>query len=196
MVGMGQEGFTSYSVDNDRRFREAIDQARRLVGDLTIPLGLIKNDFYRSQKAIWKLKSEGQYPDLSTKPFFAWWEKGDAKREYKGGYKEYKQAKWGFAYPILKQTGRLERAASQEGAAGNVTVVGKHSLVLGVDESAIPYAIFHQMGTRKIPMRKFVFIGPEAPRFATSEQAGRLSRWQNILMGYVLQKVKPVGRAA
>jgi phage gpG-like protein len=168
-------GFTSYSVDNDKTFRNAVDRALKITDDLRIPFTLIAADFYRSQTAIWKLKGPGQYPDLSP------------------NYKPRKLKKTGFIYPILKLNGFLETAASIQGGPGNITKIGAKDLEMGVDEKAIPYAIFHQLGTKKMPMRKFLFIGPEAIQFASSEQIGRLERWMGILNEFMAQKLKQSG---
>lgn len=170
-------GFTSYSVDNDRKFRNALDQARKVTDDLRIPFILIAADFYRSQTAIWKLSSPGAYPDLSPR------------------YKKVKQRKVGFLYPILKLNGYLEIAASVQNGPGNITIITEKDLTLGVDEKAVPYANFHQSDAprSKIPLRKFLFIGPEAINFANSEQQGRLERWMGILNGFMAQKLTDSG---
>ncbi len=170
-------GFTSYSVDNDKAFRNSLNKAYQATGDLTIPFTLIAADFYRSQAAIWKLKSPGLYPDLSE------------------SYKPRKLKKAGFLYPILKLNGYLEVAASVQGGPGNITRITPKDLTLGVDERSVPYAIYHQSDAprKKIPLRKFLFIGPEAPRFANSEQQGRLERWIGILNGFVIQKLNESG---
>lgn len=168
----------SYSADNDKRFRQALERARNVTDDLRIPLGLIAKDFYKSQAAIWKLKSPGQYPDLA--------ESTKKDRERRGQP----------LYPILRRTGALETAASIQGGLGNVTrLIGKSQMHLGVEGSVIPYAIYHQSNRArsKIPLRKFIFIGPEAPQFATSEQVGRLQRWLGILNGYIAQKMEQQG---
>lgn len=171
--------FTSYFVDNDHRFQVALARAGAKVKDLTIPLTLIRLDFYKSQRAIFKNKGPGQYPDLAE------WTKQE-KRE--AGYP---------VYPILKRTGALEEAATQPEGRGAVNRIEDGvTLVLGVDATVIPYAPFHQLGTRRMPMRKFLFIGPEAPRFATSEQTGRLERWISILNAYVLEVMSPLGEVA
>ena len=57
----------SYSVDNDRRFRDAIKAAAEQIGDLTIPLTLISQDFYKSERAIFSLNGPGQYPPISPR---------------------------------------------------------------------------------------------------------------------------------
>ena len=169
------EEFTSYSVDNDRRFRNALARAQVEVTDLTIPLTLISKDFFKSQKAIWALKGPGQYPDLakSTKK----------KREREG--RPY--------YPILKRSGLLEKSMTDPRDANAIAeIVNKQGLILG---TRVSYGIFHQSdrGRKKIPLRKFLFIGPEAKKFATSDMMGRPERWLNIINSFILEKLKTVG---
>lgn len=172
-------GFTSYSIDNDRIFRDALELSRKRLGDLRIPLTLISRDFYRSQKAIWKLKSEGQYPDLAEST------KADKQRH---GYP---------VYPALMRSGKLRDAASTPTAAGSINrIVHQDTLYVGVDDAVIPYAGFHQDGTRRMPMRKYLFIGPEARKFATVDQVGRLERWVDILAAYVVEACGPIGASA
>jgi hypothetical protein len=170
-------GFTSYSVDNDKQFAKSIANARKLTNDLRIPFTLIASDFYRSQRGIFSLKSPGLYPDLSE------------------SYKPQKQKKVGFIYPILKRNGFLETAASVQKGPGNITNIRPLELEMGVDGSVIPYANYHQSDAprKKIPLRKFLFIGPEAPRFANSEQQGRLERWLGIMNEFIAQKLKQSG---
>ena len=57
-------GFVSYSVVNDQQFNNSVRAALKEVGNLKAPFRLIANDFYISQKAIFKLKSAGGYPDF------------------------------------------------------------------------------------------------------------------------------------
>lgn len=174
---MATPGFTSYSVDNDKAFRKALDKAAKISDDLRIPFTLIASDFYRSQRAIFSLKSPGQYPDLSD------------------SYKPQKEKAVGFLYPILKRNGFLETAASVQNGPGNITQIGETELIMGVDGGRVPYAIYHQSDSsrKKIPLRKFLFIGPEAKEFASSEQQGRLERWMGIIEGFLAQKLAQSG---
>lgn len=166
--------FTSYSIENDRIFQEALKNAKDAVGDLTVPLRQIAGDFYKSQNAIFDpdRTGPGQYPDLSEK------------------YKKEKKASVGFAYPILLRTGRLRNSVTGLGmkpnsSEGSAKVIDKSELEL---KTTVPYAEKHQEGIG-VPMRKMFFIGPEAIRFANNDQMGRLQRWTDILKGYVDQKV-------
>lgn len=164
--------FTSYIVDNDRTFQAAIDRARNVTDDLRIPLTLISKDFYKSEKAIFQLSGPGKYPDLAD----------STKRQ---------KQKAGFSvYPILKRTGRLEKSLTKPRSSDSINeIINKKVLIIG---SKTPYLIFHQSDKprKKIPLRKALFIGPEAPTFATSDQMGRTERWLNIMNEFVLEKLK------
>lgn len=162
--------FTSYIVDNDRLFQDALNRARAVTDDLRIPLTLISKDFYKSEKAIFQLGGPGKYKDLAD----------STKRQ---------KEKAGFPiYPILKRKGRLAGSVTDPGHADAINrILNKTTLIIG---TKVPYGVFHQSDKprKKIPLRKFLFIGPEAPRFATSDQMGRTERWLNIMNEFVLQK--------
>jgi transposase len=54
----------------------------------------------------------------------------------------------------------------------------------------VPYGKYLQLGTKKMPMRKFLFIGPEAGRFGTDRTRGRLERWVGIIETDVSRRLK------
>lgn len=177
---MVTEAFTSYAVDNDERFRKALSKAAGAVRDLTIPLTLITQDFFKSEKAVFQLKGPGQYPPISI------------------SYAEAKRRQVGFVYPLLVRSGLLKNAATDPEHPGAVHyIVNKNTLFLGVSEAVVPYAVYHQSDSprKKIPLRKFLFIGPEAARYDTPETAGRLQRWTSILDRYVRDALKLAGVA-
>jgi phage gpG-like protein len=168
------ESFTSYEVKNDKEFKNLLKKASEVSQDLRIPFGLIGTNFYKSQQAIFKLTSPGQYPDLSTK------------------YKAQKLKKVGFIYPILVRTGRLSNSLLGPNNLDSIFKATKLSLTIGTQTE---YGIYHQSdkARSKIPLRKYLFIGPEAPRFATSSQMGRLKRWNLILQDHIASKLKKLG---
>lgn len=171
-------------VDPKRELGKALDRALKKTDDLTIPLQLIAQNWFKSNRAIFSLKSAGKYEDLSTKPFFAFWEQGELQRYFGGGYKEFKIAKWGFAYPILKRTGRLERSLTNAADAEAVeSIINKNSLELG---TSVPYAIFHgsEEPRSKIPFRPPVLFGNE--QVAPGALKQRVSTWEKILVDYAL----------
>jgi len=174
------EPFTSYTIDNDRKFRNAIKKASEVSGDLRVPFGLILRDFYKSEAAIFKLKGPGKYP-----PF-----KGvQNPRTGMTAYQEQKLKKVGFDYPLLVRTGSLAASVLGPNNKGSVSKITNLSLTFG---TAIEYGIYHQSdeARSKIPLRKFLFIGPEAPTFATSEQVGRLQRWQGYLTDHIAKQAR------
>ena len=167
--------FTSYSVDNDRAFRNSLLRARQQVSDLTLPLTFIAKDWFRSNKAIFALKGPGQYPDLKPK------------------YKIAKQKNWGFIYPILLASGRLSGSLLDPKNPESINyILNKDTLVVG---TKVPYGIYHQSDEprSKIPLRKFLFIGPESQFNSNGDVAGRLTRWLGYLNGYVLAKMQQQG---
>ncbi len=168
------ESFTSYEVDNDRRFRNALKAAAEVSTDFRIPFGLILRDFYKSQQSIFKLKGPGKYPPISEK------------------YGEQKQKLVGFRYPLLVRTGALAASLLGPNNKGSISQITKLSLVFG---TSVRYGVYHQSDASrsKIPLRKFLFIGPEAPRFATDEQKGRLERWLGYVSDHVDREFKKAG---
>lgn len=168
------ESFTSYSVDNDKRFRNALAEVSKVSTDLRLPFGLISKDFYKSQQSIFKLSGPGKYPPISEK------------------YGDQKQKLVGFRYPLLVRSGALAASLLGPNNKGSVSQITNLSLTIG---TMIKYGIYHQSdaGRSKIPLRKFLFIGPEAPRFATSEQQGRLERWLGYISDHIARETKKAG---
>jgi hypothetical protein len=173
------ESFTSYSVDNDKKFRTAMKRMSNASDDMRVPFGLILMDFYKSEQAIFKLKSAGKYP-----PF-----KGE-KDPITGmtKYQAFKKKKKGFDYPLLVFSGSLAASLLGPNNPGSISKITKLSLTFG---TSIKYGIYHQSdeARHKIPLRKFLFIGPEAPKFATSDQMGRLKRWMGIMEDHIQKKL-------
>ena len=166
---------TSYNVDADRKFRQALARAKAAVGDLRIPLGLIAADFRRSEKAIFKLRSRGGYPDLAPST------KVSERR-----HRERKKIGLTGLYPILVMTGRTRDSLINRSDSDAVTIITKSTLTLG---TKVPYVRFHQKGTKNMPMRKVLFIGPESRQAESKEILGRPGRWKNILNEFVLEKM-------
>jgi phage gpG-like protein len=173
--------FVSYKIENDKSFQKKIDRAFEESLDLRIPFKLISRDFYRSQKAIFSLKGAGGYPDF----------KGEVYKDGMTKYQFYKKKRFGFDYPLLKATGALEESTTKPDSGDSILEIEKDFLRIG---TTLPYANFHQqdnpnLGNRKIPTRKYLFIGPEA-RNANSDQRGRLDRWIKIIDNYMTVTLK------
>ena len=170
---MAAQSFTSYSVDNDKKFRNALKVAGEKSSDMRVPFGLISRDFYKSEQAIFKLKGPGKYPKFQ----------GPVNPETnETRYQSEKKKAVGFDYPLLVRTGSLAASVLGPNNKGSINQITKLSLIIG---TSIPHGIYHQDAKDVNRLRKFLFIGPEAPSFATSEQMGRLQRWQGYLQDHI-----------
>ena len=170
-------GFTSYDVLNDKLFQRNIDRALKGLSDLRTPFKMIANDFYKSEMAIFKLQGPGKYPDFKSEK---------SKRQ--------KQKEVGFTYPLLKRSGALMDSVTNPAAKGSFLNIQRTFLQIG---TTIDYGKYHQsdLPRKKIPQRKFLFVGPEAKRYASSDIAGRTARWINILASYYNKKMQVLGKA-
>ena len=139
-------GLVSYDVDNDNRFKNALQDAIRQVQDLRFPMGEISRDIFKNTTKNFILKGTGKYPPLS--PAYAKWKKKVAPTK-----------------PILVLSDRLRDSVTGSGTGDSIINIGKQTLVQG---TSVPYARWVQEGTSKMPMRKFYFID--------QAQAGRFER--------------------
>jgi len=195
MVDGGGAGFTSYNIENDKLFQKNIDTALKELSDLSTPFKLIANDFYKSEEAIFKLKGPGKYPDFGgfnpSKParFQGEW------LPRKDAYRLRKEKEVGFSYPLLKRTGALMDSVTSPTAKGSFLNIQKTFVQIG---STIDYGKYHQSDRdrKKIPQRKFLFIGAESKKFASSEIAGRTARWINTIASYYNKKMQSLGKTS
>ena len=187
---------TSYSLENDAAFKRMLSDASEVISDFRVPFGLISRDFYRSERAIFKLKGPGQYPAFKNSIRQQFVQDGVGVKRLapnkqkditKSPYQIRKLKKFGFDYPLLVATGALAASITTPNSRGSINTITKLSFVVG---TSISYGIFHQSdeARSKIPLRKFVFIGPEAPQFATSDQQGRLERWLGYVEDYAVKQ--------
>jgi phage gpG-like protein len=120
---------------------------------------------------MFKLKGPGQYPDFKTE---------DSRQA--------KERDCGFDYPLLVRTGKLMRSMTSPDDGDSVNIISDTELIIG---TTAEHGLYHQSDSprNKIPLRKFLFIGPEAVRFATNEQMGRMHRWTSIIREHVNKKL-------
>lgn len=161
----------SYEIENDAEFKAFIDEALNKVSDLTFAFKEIQRDWFKSNTTIFNLKGSGLYPPLSPK------------------YQEQKDARFGRRLPILVGTGRLRDSISGRPNGDSIVEVKKDSLIMG---TKVEYGIYHQSDAprSKIPLRKFLFIGPEAPSTAPSRVTGRLERFMSIIEAEVNRQIE------
>lgn len=157
-----------FIVDPGDRFKNAMTKAIASVDDLTIPLQLIARQWFKSNRALFLLKSQGKFADLSD------------------AYKEQKEKLVGFVYPILKRSGALEQSVTDPQDSDAISViVNKTGLILGTKKR---YALYLHFGTKKMPARPFVMIGAE--QTGPEEFNLRESAWVATIEDYVMKRVK------
>lgn len=133
----------SFAFDKDSVFQKRLDGIYSQVNDLTIPLTLIAQSWYRSNRSIFAISGPGKYKDLSPK------------------YKKEKNRKWGFVYPILFASGRLAGSITEPNNPEAINFIkDQKSLILG---TRVPYGIYHQSDQprTKMPYRPFLLVGVE-----------------------------------
>jgi len=187
------EPIISFIAENDDQFKASIKRLETQVSDMRIPFGLIGNDWYKSNKIIFGLKSKGLYTD------FGGFKPNDiiGRKTRRQIAKERKQSEVGFVYPLLKRSGALANSLTNKNDSLTEYYVGRKTLVMGTNVS---YAKYHQsdkprsiLPQRKsdkprsiLPQRKVVFIsgGPNEPA-RDSAITGRLERWLDIMNDYL-----------
>lgn len=151
----------SYSIENDAEFRAAIEAAGNKVGDLSFAFKEISRDWFKSNKSIFSLKGHGMYPALNP--------------DY-----EARKKRTHPTAPIMVRSKRLMNSLSGRPNHDSILRIGKMSLIMG---TKVPHAIYHQSDEprSKMPLRKVLFIGAEAPRSAPSRVTGRQERFLRII---------------
>lgn len=183
------EPIISFIPENDKQFQRGIDRLGKTVSDFRIPFGLISNDWYRSNKIIFGLKSAGLYPD------FGGFSPDEKDQKIKGrtvsrrvAAQFRKKQEVGFVFPLLKRHGALQRSLESRSAPDAEFFIGRQFLIMGTN---VPYAKFHQSDKKprlKLPQRKVVFIsGGKNEASRDSRITGRLQRWLNIMNDHVTQ---------
>lgn len=142
------------------RLSKAMKAAAKEMEDLRVPLGEIHKSFIKSRKFIFTLKGKGQYVDL------------------KESYKRQKRRKHGHVYPILKATGRLMDSITTDNE-DHYKRIEKKALTIG---TSVPYAVFLQNGTRKMPARPFLFWGPETKKFSNHRVVEKQTRHMAMIL--------------
>ena len=164
------------TVDPQKRFHNAITKATKELDDLRVPLSLISRSWFKGNKAIFSLAGEGKYEKLS------------------GKYRKWKIAKLG-GIKILRRSGSLEKSLTSPSDAYSVNNIANNKvLTVGtkvLSPSGRPYAIYLQNGTKFMPARPPVLIGPE--QVAPASMRKQMDNWARILEQYVLQKSKQFG---
>jgi len=185
---MAEDQIISFIPENDLEFQKILKKIGKQISDFRIPFNLIGNHWYRGNRKIFSLKSEGLYPvyggfnPTEKVPFLGQLTTKREKAEV------LKSEEFGFIFPMMKRTGVLEKSLSNRSSAFAVFFAGRSELVMGTD---VPYAKFHQSDKlpRKIlPQRKIIFIdGGPAEIAQDAFISGRAEAWNKIIVEYAAQ---------
>lgn len=173
-------------VDVSKEVSRALQRAKEIGVNLTIPFLLISKSWYKSNRSIFALKGPGKYPDLGGfNPGAPAWKNATITR---GAYaKKRKLEKYGFVYPLMKATGELEASLTDPTNSNAINlIINKRALYLG---TRVEYAPYHQSPAprSKLPFRPIVFIGVE--QLATTEHRNEYSRFIDIINDSIQQKL-------
>lgn len=131
--------------------------------------------FRQSRKSIFKLKSPGGYYPLS--PRYEQWKKRNPKSKAR-------------PFPILKLSGDLEKSVTSVGHPNNVNIVLPRQFAFGTNLWYAKYHNSQKKPRRKIPLRMFIFWGPEAPatmRNRTDETKNFHERAIRVLKDFLIK---------
>lgn len=186
-------GFISYSKANDKAVQKLLDSARAVSDDLTPLFETLAGELRKSRKAIFKLKSAGGYPNFKGPKVSETWKKPGRPdmRTRQGNLSAYQNTKlkhFGFMYPLLRATGDLESSITEKGDSNHIARATRKDLVFG---TKIEYAKYHQGDAGKgkgiIPLRKFLFIGPDTKRM--DDTAGGFARIKKTIEITILREM-------
>ena len=156
-----------FQIQNLTAWLEAIETAKKRASDLTDPLHRIGRDWMRSNVPFFRQKSGGIFEDLSNRGStvrvrgFGPAKTGEKTAQI-GGYKLQKLRRWGFIYPILRASGRLERSMTVPGDPNSLfEILNRETLILGtraVSDQGANYPAFLNEGTKFMPARPFLTV--------------------------------------
>lgn len=152
-----------FTVDPKGKLAKALREASIKGSDLTVPLQLIAQNWFKSNRAIFTLSGPGKYVDLTEL------------------YKKQKQKTVGFIYPILKSSGLLEKSITDPADGNSISyIINKNSLFVG---TRVEYAGFLHEGTGKMEARPVVLFGNE--QVAPDALRQRIKVWEGLILDWV-----------
>ena len=172
---------------NSAEYDAAVKEALKQVRSLKPVFNGIAKEFYRTNNAIFKLKSSGKYPDF----------KGKRGRDGMTPYQRRKDSEvGGRGYPLLQYSGRLKASLVFRGSSEALEDISDKSLVIG---TAVEYGVFHQQpegrGKGIIPFRPFLFLDPATTAIAPDGSLSRRSEaWVRAINKYVTRKLESLGK--
>lgn len=154
-----------FEIANEVQFSRAFETGVAKFLHLEIPFGTMADDFFQSMSNVFAaegaFEERGKWAALS--PAYAKW-----KARHFPGRK------------ILELNGRLKNSLIMKGGPDNVLEITPDTLTVG---TRVPYAIYHQTGTPKMPQRKIIEL--------TSAQK---LRWVHVMHEYMKEVADTIAR--
>lgn len=173
-----------WTIENNEEFARLLDLYGEVASDFRPAFVSIASDFYRSNRKLFTLQGAGLYQDLAPATGI------DGNPTTTSNYKNEKDIKLGFTYPILVGATRdLSNSILGKNNRYSIFFLGRQELQMG---SSVPYGKYHQSDEPRevIPQRKFVFIdGGPADKSRDSSINGRRERWINIVNDQIIQEL-------
>jgi phage gpG-like protein len=204
--------FISYDEKADKQYRDFLKRMQKVTDDLTPYLVAIAEELRQSRKLIFKLKTNGAYPDFKGPTVAETWSDNasdfhKARRTRKGNMTAYQNSKVkakhsgvnGKGYPLLRATGRLEKSVTESGGENVADIVNKKTLVFG---TTVEHGAYHQsdLSRKTMPLRKFLFIGSDETKSGERRGIERIMKAGNIMyfreLGYSLAEAKKLAEGA
>lgn len=127
-----------FEIANEVQLSRAFETGIAAFLNLEQPFGIMADEFFQSMASVFA--AEGAFEERSR-----WQELSPAYGRWKARH-----------YPgrkILELTGRLKNSLTTKGGPDNVLEITRDTLSVG---TRVPYAMYHQTGTPKMPMRKII----------------------------------------
>ncbi len=143
-------------VANEVQLSRAFETGIAEFLDLRKPFSMMADEFFESMANVFS--AEGAFEERSR-----WQELSPAYAKWKARHFPGRK--------ILERTGRMKRSLTTKGGPDNVLEITPKSLSVG---TRVPYAMYHQKGTSRMPMRKIIELTNAQKR-----------RWVRIMHTYM-----------
>ena len=190
---------------NSKEFDAEVAEALKVVKDLRPAFIQIAREFYKTNRAIFALKSAGKYPDFSGPLVRETWKNPGRPdlRTRDGNLTAYQNTKVKAGvtpkgYPLLRFSGRLEKSITDPSNSDAITIITQASVVLGTsvkNEDGDYYPNFHQSSEprKKIPFRPFLFLDPTTVGAPSAIISRRNEAWVKAIRSYAFRAMSKLG---
>ena len=146
---MAAQAAITLTVDGEEQFNRVFSRLDAYFDDLTPIWPDVRDEFWRIEREQFDSEggkgASGRWKELSTR------------------YKAEKIKRYGAGKKILEATGALRESLTGDNE-GSYYMAGKKEVAIG---TVIPYGIYHQRGSDKLPQRKPIDLSEEQKRKLT-----------------------------